>query len=201
MSCIVLESADREKIIALSDLHSECMARILRSGDTTFTPIPAKRPTTRLRPFCAVWTIITRCRWFCRNNRTSDEHPLGVFHPHADLHHIKKENIGLIEVMGLFILPGRLLGELKSLEDYLTGETPLDRIPDESSPLFKHYGWISAIAQQTGTHLNRAQAEAAIHKALGDKCARVLADAGVFKNNDSGNRGVIRFMESIGFKG
>ena len=48
-----------------------------------------------------------------RNNRTSDEHPLGIFHPHADLHHIKKENIGLIEVMGLFILPGRLLGELK----------------------------------------------------------------------------------------
>ena len=92
-----------------------------------------------------------------RNNRTSAEHPLGIFHPHADLHHIKKENIGLIEVMGLFILPGRLLTELKGLESYLTGETPLDRQPGEGDPLVKHYGWVCEIAAQTGTNLTQSE--------------------------------------------
>ena len=61
-----------------------------------------------------------------RNNRVSEEHPLGIFHPHAQLHHIKRENIGLIEVMGLFILPGRLKTELKECEQYLTGALPLE---------------------------------------------------------------------------
>lgn len=200
MSCIVLESADREKIIALSDLILNAW-REYSDPENDIYAYTGETPHNTITPILRRVDDHYKMSLVLRNNRTSDEHPLGIFHPHADLHHIKKENIGLIEVMGLFILPGRLLGELKSLEDYLTGETPLDRVPDESSPLFKHYGWISAIAQQTGTHLNRAQAEAAIHKALGDKCARVLADAGVFKNNDSGNRGVIRFMESIGFKG
>ena len=200
MSCIVLESADREKIIALSDLILNAW-REYSDPENDIYAYTGETPHNTITPILRRVDDHYKMSLVLRNNRTSDEHPLGIFHPHADLHHIKKENIGLIEVMGLFILPGRLLGELKSLEDYLTGKTPLDRIPDESSPLFKHYGWISAIAQQTGTHLNRAQAEAAIHKALGDKCARVLADAGVFKNNDSGNRGVIRFMESIGFKG
>ena len=60
-----------------------------------------------------------------RNNRTSSEFPLGIFHPHPQLHHIKKENIGLIEVMGLFILPGRLQKELAQVKDILTGKTPL----------------------------------------------------------------------------
>ena len=57
-----------------------------------------------------------------RNNRTSEEHPMGIFHPHQELHHIKKENIGLIEVMGLFILPGRLKAELDAVKDILTGK-------------------------------------------------------------------------------
>ena len=61
-----------------------------------------------------------------RNNRTSAEHPMGIFHPHAELHHIKKENIGLIEAMGLFILPGRLENELAGLSDVLTSHAPLD---------------------------------------------------------------------------
>ena len=134
-----------------------------------------------------------------RNNRTSAEHPLGIFHPHADLHHIKKENIGLIEVMGLFILPGRLLTELKGLESYLTGETPLDRQPGEDDPLAKHYGWVCEIAAQTGTNLTQSEANAALRHALGAKCARVLADAGVYKQTPEGDAGLMRFLETVGF--
>ena len=200
MSCIVLESPDRERIIALSDL-------ILNAWREYSDPENEIYAYTNDTPHNTVTPILRRVddhykmQLVLRNNRTSEEHPLGIFHPHADLHHIKKENIGLIEVMGLFILPGRLLGELKELEKYLTGEVLLDNVPEETSPLYKHYGWICAIAQQTGTHLNHVQAEAALHKALGEKCARVLADAGVFKNTETGNRGILKFLESIGFKG
>jgi UDPglucose--hexose-1-phosphate uridylyltransferase len=130
-----------------------------------------------------------------RNNITTPEHPLGAFHPHEDLHHIKKENIGLIEVMGMFILPGRLVAEFAGLRKYLTGETPLGEVPDETSPLNKHYAWIAEIAKETGTSLSPEGADAAIRKALADKCARVLKDAGVMKDD----AGTLRFLETVGF--
>ena len=135
-----------------------------------------------------------------RCNITSPEHPLGVFHPHEDLHHIKKENIGLIEVMGLFILPGRLLAELEGLKDYLTGRRALDDAPAAGSPLEKHYGWVRGIAEACGTDLDDAGAEAAPHRALAVKCARVLADAGVYKHTPEGDAGLLRFLRSIGYQ-
>ena len=134
-----------------------------------------------------------------RNNLTTDEHPLGVFHPHAQLHHIKKENIGLIEVMGLFILPGRLVQELNGLEKYLTGAVALDDAPADDSPLQKHYAWVREIAAKHGSNLSPEAAQAALREGLADKCAQVLADAGVYKNTPEGNAGVLRFLESIGY--
>src|SRR5699024_1115270 len=93
-----------------------------------------------------------------RNNRTSAEHPLGIFHPHAPLHHIKKENIGLIEVLGLFILPGRLKTELKLLETYLTGSKPMVR-PEEGDRSYKHWDWLKDIVARRGLCTDAAQAE------------------------------------------
>ena len=134
-----------------------------------------------------------------RNNRTDEENPLGIFHPHAPLHHIKKENIGLIEVMGLFILPGRLLSELNELNGYLTGEIPLEQRPADDSPILKHYDWIREIAAETGTALTQEEAVEAIHRALAVKCADVLKDAGVYKHDENGRAGVLRFLNSIGY--
>ena len=199
MTCVVLESEDREKIIGLSDEILNAW-RNYSDPENEILAFSGETPHNTITPILRRVDNHYKMQLVLRNNRTSEEHPLGIFHPHADLHHIKKENIGLIEVMGLFILPGRLKGELNALEGYLTGEIPLDTVPEEDSPLFKHYGWICAVAQQTGTHLNSHQAEAALHKAVGEKCARVLADAGVFKNTEAGNRGVCRFMETVGFK-
>ena len=136
-----------------------------------------------------------------RNNRTSDEHPLGIFHPHAELHHIKKENIGLIEVMGLFILPGRLLKEFEGLKDYLTGRRPIDDAPAAGDALEKHYAWIRDIVARCGTGMTDEQAEATLHRELGTKCARVLADAGVYKQDAEGDAGVVRFLETLGYRG
>ena len=119
-----------------------------------------------------------------------------MFHPHADLHHIKKENIGLIEVMGLFILPGRLVSEFEGLTKYLTGQRSIDEIPRDPSPLRQHYSWVVQIAKTTGTELTHEQALEAIHKALADKCARVLADCGVFKDE----AGVLAFLNTLGYQ-
>lgn len=84
-----------------------------------------------------------------RNNRTSEEHPMGIFHPHQHLHHIKKENIGLIEVMGLAVLPGRLKSELEQIAGYLTGATAVvqDGTHSSSHPLHLHAEWIESLAK------------------------------------------------------
>lgn len=198
MSCIVLKSADKEKLIALcSEMLSawrvysdpECFI----FAETDGVPHNTITPTARMEDGKYKMYLVLR------NNITTQEHPLGVYHPHAELHHIKKENIGLIEVMGLFILPGRLVNELSGLEDYLTGKTPLSCVPDEGSPLHKHYAWICEIAEKTGTQLTSEAAQATLRSALADKCANVLIDAGVYKNDERGNAGVLRFLKSIGY--
>ena len=120
MSCLRLKSTDAETLVrkavqvlnAWRGYSDEALGVYAETDQkhNTITPI--------LRRAGGEWKLDL----VLRNNRTSAENPLGIFHPHADLHHIKKENIGLIEVMGLMILPGRLLTELKDVEAYLTGE-------------------------------------------------------------------------------
>ena len=198
MSCIVLKGDDREKLIALADdmlkawraySDPECFIFAETDGEphNTITPV-ARMEDGKYKLYLVL-----------RNNITTDEHPLGVYHPHAGLHHIKKENIGLIEVMGLFILPGRLVKELGGLEEYLTGKRPLSDQPAEEDALYKHYGWVCEIAAKTGAALTSEEAQAALRSALADKCAKVLIDAGVYKNDEAGNAGVLRFLESIGY--
>lgn len=126
-----------------------------------------------------------------RNNRTDAENPLGIFHPHAPLHHIKKENIGLIEVMGLFILPGRLKTELAALKPYLTGQGELP----ENTP---HAAWIAGILQQNGVQADDEQAELLIRREVGKVCHQVLADCGVYKHTEQGKAGLQAFLSSIG---
>jgi len=198
MSCIVLKGADREALTALADRMLEAWRAYSDPScdiyaETEGTPHNTITPVARMEDGKYKLYLVLR------NNRTSEEHPLGIFHPHAQLHHIKKENIGLIEVMGLFILPGRLVSELAELEKYLTGETPLTRVPEDGSPLEKHYAWVCEIAAKTGTALSPEAAQEALRDGLAEKCAAVLADAGVYKNTPEGNAGVLRFLESIGY--
>ncbi len=134
-----------------------------------------------------------------RNNRTSEEHPLGIFHPHAPLHHIKKENIGLIEVMGLFILPGRLKTELAALETFLTGERAMVR-PEESDMSAKHYDWVCDIVARNGLCSSHEAAAALLRTEVANVCAQVLADAGIYKQDENGLAGFKRFMASLGYQ-
>ncbi|MBO3366745.1 UDP-glucose--hexose-1-phosphate uridylyltransferase [Clostridium perfringens] len=126
-----------------------------------------------------------------RNNRTSKEHPLGIFHPHEEVHHIKKENIGLIEVMGLAVLPGRLLKELEKIKEYLRDEISLDNIEEYHRPwaleLKKKFDYL-----KSSTDLNDF-----VNKELSNKFVSVLEHCGVFKLNEEGLEGFKRFTNSL----
>ncbi len=137
-----------------------------------------------------------------RNNRTSEAHPDGIFHPHRELHHIKKENIGLIEVMGLAVLPGRLKDELEQAAALFTGEAELDEriLGDESHPLHKHAPWLAELAAKYGKGLSRGQAEQALREEVGRKFEAVLRDAGVYKYGERGREGFRRFIRHLGFE-
>ena len=126
-----------------------------------------------------------------RNNRTSQEYPDGIFHPHASLHHIKKENIGLIEVMGLAVLPARLKKELELLKDCLLQKKQISDYPE----LQKHELWYNEIKEQYP--IQEDTVDDVLKTALTVKFIEVLEDAGVFKMNDEGIDAFCDFVESL----
>lgn len=126
-----------------------------------------------------------------RNNRTSTQYPDGIFHPHPEHHHIKKENIGLIEVMGLAILPARLKGELEILEACLLGEK---KIYEEVS-LNKHEQWYKELQKQYT--FNKENIQGIIEKELTIKFVKVLEDAGVFKMDEKGIQAFSKFIKTL----
>ncbi len=133
-----------------------------------------------------------------RNNRTSKEYPDGIFHPHPHLHHIKKENIGLIEVMGLAVLPGRLEKELRWIAAILTGDRKLsDYTEEQREALSKHEDWIRTMQRDYGT-VGGEQAARLLTAEVGRKFSEVLECAGVFKNTEEGYAALDRFMEAAG---
>lgn len=127
-----------------------------------------------------------------RNNRCSEQYPDGIFHPHARHHHIKKENIGLIEVMGLAILPGRLKSELETIEKVLKKEITLE----EAEGIDAHKPWVRALQKEEwseGVHEKLLQA-------AGDKFVQVLENAGVFKMDEDGQTGFLQFVDCLNIK-
>lgn len=126
-----------------------------------------------------------------RNNITTKEHPLGVYHPHAELHHIKKENIGLIEVMGLAVLPARLKNEMSLLKTAMLDGADLEN--DEV--LAKHSDWAKEIAQKHS--INKDNIDEIIEKEIGLVFAKVLEHAGVYKRDEAGKKAFLKFIESV----
>ena len=139
-----------------------------------------------------------------RCNVTSDEHPLGIFHPHAEYHHIKKENIGLIEVMGLAILPPRLVGELAAVRAHLLEgvsagadvdavRAALDADPASAS----HAAWAAEVYERRAGELTEEAAEQVLRDEVGAVFGHVLEDAGVFKWDEAGRAAQMRFVASL----
>ena len=127
-----------------------------------------------------------------RNNITTPEHPLGVYHPHAKLHHIKKENIGLIEVMGLAVLPARLKGEMEALEKAILSGADLRA--DEA--LAKHADWVEEFLPRH-PEVNAGNLHAILQEEVGQVFGQVLEDAGVYKCTDEGREAFERFLRTV----
>ena len=194
MSVIRLRSADREALTELSDRllsawrgYSDPSAGIFAETQgvphNTVTPIARRRGTDY------------EIDLVLRNNITDEAHPMGVFHPHADKHNIKKENIGLIEVMGLAILPARLLSELSQLETMLTAGAKAEDIAKDQV-CGKHAAWVASFADRYSfTPENTA---GILRTETGRTFTAVLEDSGVFKNDAAGREGFLRFVSSAG---
>ncbi|WP_010676873.1 UDP-glucose--hexose-1-phosphate uridylyltransferase [Bacillus timonensis] len=185
MSVLRLRSSDRDALVEAGDhilqswrAYSDPVVDIIAFTDdtphNTITPIARKRNGKY------------ELDLVLRNNRTNDEHPLGIFHPHADVHHIKKENIGLIEVMGLAVLPARLKTELLEVEKYVIGET------DSVNPI--HQEWAEELKAYTPT---KEDVHELVKREVGKKFMRVLEDAGVYKRDEAGQTAFKRFIEKF----
>lgn len=122
-----------------------------------------------------------------RDNNTSERYPLGIFHPHAELWHIKKENIGLIEVMGRAILPGRLKSEMAEVKKYLLGQN--NQIAEN------HLNWAQKI--KANNNISEENVDKVLHQALVEVFEEVLQCAGVFKNTEDGNKGWEQFTTDL----
>ncbi|MED4828731.1 UDP-glucose--hexose-1-phosphate uridylyltransferase [Bacillus atrophaeus] len=194
MSVLRLQSSDPAMIAKAADSildawrgYSDETADIIAYTDDT--PHNTVTPIARRRGELYELDIVLR------NNRTNEEHPLGIFHPHQEVHHIKKENIGLIEVMGLAILPGRLKQEMKETAAALCSADPETAI--KNNPLIvKHLDWsLELLEKRTITNEN---AEQIIKEELGNVFASILEHAGVFKQTPEGKKAFKRFISCIG---
>ncbi|MDE5907906.1 MAG: UDP-glucose--hexose-1-phosphate uridylyltransferase [Lachnospiraceae bacterium] len=191
MSVIRLTGTDTDRMIALADVilnkwraYTDEAAFIFAQTDgeahNTITPIARKRNEKY------------ELDLVLRNNITTQEHPLGVFHPHAELHHIKKENIGLIEVMGLAVLPARLKKEMEQLKEaILSGR---DLRSDEV--LAKHADWAEEFAGKYDK-IDSTNIDEIVEKEIGLVFMRVLSDAGVFKRTAKGQEAFDRFIKTL----
>ena len=188
MSVLRLQSDDKAQLIALADnileswrSYSDPAVQVLASSNGE--PHHTITPIARIRDGHYELDLVLR------DNQTSPEHPDGIYHPHADVQHIKKENIGLIEVMGLAILPPRLKEELKQVQDYLIGR--------ESTVATYHQPWADDLKATNPAITDGAEAEALVRESVGQIFARVLEDAGVYKRTAEGQAAFRRFVVTL----
>ncbi|MDE7404045.1 MAG: galactose-1-phosphate uridylyltransferase, partial [Lachnospiraceae bacterium] len=127
-----------------------------------------------------------------RNNITTKEHPLGVYHPHANLHHIKKENIGLIEVMGLAVLPARLKKEMEQLKEAILAGRDLR----SDGELAKHADWADEFIGKYDK-IDSSNIDEIVEKEIGLVFMQVLSDAGVYKRTMQGQEAFDRFIKTL----
>ena len=191
MSVIRLSAPDTERLIELADKilltwrgYTDEAAFIFAETDgephNTITPIARKRGNNY------------ELDLVLRNNITTKEHPLGVYHPHAKLHHIKKENIGLIEVMGLAVLPARLKDEMAQLKTAILSRADLR----SNEVLSKHADWVEEFLPKYES-ITEENIDGIIRKEIGLVFREVLLDAGVYKCTEEGREAFLRFIDTV----
>ncbi|GIP57427.1 galactose-1-phosphate uridylyltransferase [Paenibacillus woosongensis] len=194
---VLLDAADDlyEKWKSYSDPEAEVLAFTEENGQTvphnTVTPIVRRGADGSYEMDIVL-----------RNNRTNEQYPEGIFHPHREMHHIKKENIGLIEVMGLAILPGRLKEELGRIAEILSGNQDLyeEVLAGREAALAVHTEWIRELVAAHGHGMSPEEAEALLRNEVGLKFSAILEHAGVFKTTPAGREAFRRFVSAAGYR-
>ena len=188
MSVLRLQSDDKAQLIALAD-HILTAWRGYSDPAVQVLAVSDGQPHHTITPIARIRDGHYELDLVLRDNQTSPEHPDGIYHPHADVQHIKKENIGLIEVMGLAILPPRLKEELKEVQNYLLGR--------ENTVATYHQPWADDLKATHPAITDEAEAEALVRESVGQIFARVLEDAGVYKRTAEGQAAFRRFVATL----
>ena len=191
LSVIRIRSKEAERLIDLADHILTCWRGYTDEAAFIFAETDGERHNT-ITPIARMRDGKFELDLALRNNITTEEHPLGVYHPHAELHHIKKENIGLIEVMGLAVLPSRLKDEMQQLADcLLTGKDV------RSNPAIeKHADWVEGFLPHYDS-ITEENVMDILKEEIGRVFVRVLEDAGVYKCTEEGRQAFGRFMASL----
>ncbi len=190
MSVIRLRSSDDNALVELASIILSAWRGYTDEAAFIFAETDGE-PHNTITPIARMRDGKYELDLVLRNNITTEEHPLGVYHPHAELHHIKKENIGLIEVMGLAVLPARLKEELYVLADALVSGADI-RADERTS---KHADWAEKLKTQYTFTADHAME--ILQKEVGIVFAKVLEHAGVFKRDEAGKAAFLRFIHSI----
>ncbi len=191
MSVIRLRCKDRNKLTELSDLILERWRGYTDESAFIFAETDGE-PHNTITPIAHYKNGKFQLDLVLRNNITTEEHPLGVFHPHQELHHIKKENIGLIEVLGLAILPSRLKTEMELLEEAILQGKDIRSMED----IEKHADWVDKFLPRY-EHVTEENIAGILQKEIGLVFCQVLQDAGVFKRDEAGMAAFQRFTDSL----
>ena len=191
LSVIRLRGEDTERIIDLAD-HILKAWRSYTDEDAFIFAETDGVPHNTITPIARMKDGMYELDLTLRNNITTEEHPLGVYHPHAKLHHIKKENIGLIEVMGLAVLPARLKGEMELLEEYILEGKDIR----SNEQIAKHADWVDEFLPAY-TDVTADNIRHILEQEVGKVFCQVLEDAGVYKCTEDGMEKFRRFIQVL----
>ncbi len=191
LSCIRLSSKKKESLLDLAD-HILSVWRDYSDEEAFIYAYSGEERHNTITPIARRRGEIYELDLVLRNNITTKEHPLGLYHPHEELHHIKKENIGLIEVMGLAVLPSRLKKEMAEVKEAILEKKKLREIEE----IAKHADWVEQILQKY-PEIDKDNIDQILQKEIGLVFLRVLEDAGVYKQTEEGQAAFDRFIQKV----
>ena len=191
MSVIRLRSENAEDIVNLSDRILTKWRSYTDEDAFIFAETDGEKHNT-ITPIASMAGRKYVMDLVLRNNITTDEHPLGVYHPHAELHHIKKENIGLIEVMGLAVLPSRLVEELDAVADAIINGTDMT----QNEKTVAHKDWAEEV-MKNHPGINKSNVDEILKEEVGKVFIKVLEHAGVYKRDENGRKAFDNFMRQM----
>lgn len=191
LSVLRIRHKDEKRLIDLAD-HVLGVWRGYTDENAFIFAYTDGEPHNTITPIARKVEVFYELDLTLRNNITTEEHPLGVYHPHAKLHHIKKENIGLIEVMGLAVLPSRLKDEMALLKEYILAGKDVA----SDGTLQKHADWVADFLPRYDS-VTEANIEEILEQEIGKVFVKVLEDAGVYKCTEEGREAFLRFIEKL----